>query len=148
MENLIVYVDDGDYALHQITPMLVPNQPIRCVLVACPPKLNRHTSKWVTKAALRRWRTDWAEKTLLPLKQVLVGQGQKVTTRVALDSLVDLTEALKVEFGSARILDARRPKLGQDQEPVTADQTKSDHSGWNLSSGVAVAGSMILLTAD
>lgn len=55
METFIVYIDDKQYALQQVIPMLPANgqipQAANWVLIGCPPRLNRHTGRWLTHAA-------------------------------------------------------------------------------------------------
>ena len=50
MENIIVVVDDADYALKIIAPMKGEINPTNWVLLVCPPKLTRHIGRWVNIA--------------------------------------------------------------------------------------------------
>jgi len=54
METFIVYIDDKQYALQQIVPMLshqeTSNQ-VSWVLVGCPPRLTRHSGRWLSQSA-------------------------------------------------------------------------------------------------
>ena len=51
METLIVYINDSEYARNQLAAMIDVNTPTKCILVGCPPKLNRHVSRWISGAA-------------------------------------------------------------------------------------------------
>lgn len=67
MDNIIAYVDDAEYALHQLAPMLneassAGRQPAQWILVACPPRMSRHINKWVNHTARENWRNKWADK--------------------------------------------------------------------------------------
>ena len=60
METFIVYLDDKQYALQQIVPMLhakgTQNGSANWILIGCPPRLNRHTGRWLTHSAQKKWR--------------------------------------------------------------------------------------------
>ena len=53
METIIVFIDDADYAVQMLQPMLpaTNHTPTRWVLVGCAPRITRRISKWVTKGA-------------------------------------------------------------------------------------------------
>jgi len=55
------------------------------------------------------------------LQPALETGEDRMVWRVAKGSLVAQTRQLQAEFTTHRVLDARRPKFGQDQAPVTAD---------------------------
>ena len=149
MENIIVYIDDAEYAQHMLQPMQAadkPGNPVRWLVVACAPHLTHDAGKWVSHGALESWRGEWADKVFAELKPLLQRDGNTVVTRLAETVLTSQTESLIKEFGDARVLDARRPKLGQDMQPVTAGQVQ-EHRG-ALGVAVALATAAVLAALD
>jgi hypothetical protein len=132
MDKIIVYVDDANYALHQLQPMegAQSSEPIHWILVACPPRMTRHISKWVNHTARQNWRAKWSEKLFADLTPILKARGDTVLTSVAQGPLVDMTRTLIETHGAARVLDARRPKFGQDMAPVTAGHPATQDARW------------------
>ena len=155
MEKIIVYVDDAAHAQQQLTPMNgrdaqgAPAGPTHWVVVACAPRVTRHVSKWVSHSARESWRAKWAEKVFAQVVPMLSAAGNTVTTVLAKGSLTELTQKLKAEHGaSSRVLDARRPKLGQDLQPVTTDQPASQDGRWTLPGAVVGMGAVLVLAAE
>ena len=152
MENIIVYVDDAAYAVQILQPMLAqgnqgsPRSPARWIVVGCAPRVTHRASKWVTHSARESWRGKWAEKTFASLLPLLLRDGDAVVTLLAKSTLCQQTESLVKEHGVARVLDARRPKFGQDLEPVTAGQARESQSV--LGCAAALAGAGLLAAAD
>ncbi len=149
MDTIIAYVDDAAYALRIITPLLPHGQtakPVRWILVGCAPRLSRHVSRWVTESARQSWRGVWARKVFDHLAPLLQGSGDVVITKVAQQPLCDLTESLQKQYRGAKVLDARRPKFGQDLAPVTREQYQepTDKMGY----AAIVAGAALLIAAD
>ena len=120
MDKIIVYVDDADHAQQLLAP-LVANEPAHqrhWVLVACAPRMTHRVSKWVSHSARESWRNKWADKLFA---QIIPGAGlqpSQVTTVLAKGPLAELTQQLQAELGTARVVDARRPKL-EGAEPAT-----------------------------
>ena len=117
MENIVVYVDDADYAQQMLQPMLATGKSgnsVQWIVVACAPHLSHDAGKWVSPGALQSWRGEWADKVFAQLEPLLRQEGNTVITRLAETVLTDQSASLIKEFGEARVLDARRPKLGQD----------------------------------
>lgn len=148
MENIIVVLDDPDYALKILTPMKNEGTPTQWVLLACPPRLTRHIGRWVNQASREAWRKRWTQELLEKIKPVLGTSGDRVQWRIAKGALVEQTRQLQAEFATHRVLDARRPKLGQDQDPVTTDQPTEHSSRWTLPGGAAAMGAALLMAAD
>lgn len=149
MDNIIVYVDDAAYALQMLQPMLPSGDsrsPTRWIVVGCAPRVTHHVSKWVTHSARESWRGKWAEKVFAQLVPLLQQEGDTVVTRLAKSTLCIQTESLIKEHGAARVLDARRPKFGQDLQPVTATQAQESHSV--LGYAAALAGAGLLVATD
>lgn len=148
MDKIIVYVDDAEHALQQLTPMLVGGGRTHWVVVVCPPRMTRHVSKWLNQRSRENWRVKWAGKLLEQLMPALQQRGDEVTTVVAGESLPQLTDRLLKAQGPARVLDARRPKFGQDMAPVTADQPTASDSRWTLPGSVATLGAVLILASE
>ena len=153
METMIVYADDADYARKMLQPLL-PNrkatpssEATSWIVVACTPNVTHDISKWVSPEALALWRQDWATAMFDKITPLLKGASDTVTTQIAShkQSLVEQTEALYKQHGGAKVLDARRPKFGQDMEPVTADQPKDQNSFAGIATAVSLAS---VLAAD
>ena len=146
MDNIIVYVDDAAHALHILQPMLpeghAPN-PTRWLVVGCAPRVTHHVSKWVTHSARDAWRRKWADKVFGQVVPMLRKEGDEVITLLAQTTLVTQTESLIREHGAARVLDARRPKFGQDMQPVTATQEPERHTVVRYVAALAGAGLLV-----
>jgi hypothetical protein len=115
MDTLIVFFDETSHALKVLTPMLPPGlerAPWCWILVACTPRATRHTSKWITSNARQSWRSKWAEKAFLEISAPLQASGDRVMTQVAQGRLGEFTDLLLARHPGSRVLDARRPRLG------------------------------------
>jgi hypothetical protein len=146
MDNIIVYVDDVSYAKHLLQPMLTPGNgrsQTRWIVVGCAPRVTHHVSKWVTHSARQSWRGKWAEKVFSQLTPLLQQGGDSVVTELAQSHLCDQTESLVKIHGVARVLDARRPKFGQDLQPVTAAQAQEHHGVLGYAAALASAGLLV-----
>lgn len=151
METFIVYIDDKSYAHQQLIPMLAAQSahtaPARWVLVGCPPRLNRHTGRWLTQGAQKKWRQAWTQSHTAEAVQLLKASGNTVSVRTAHGSLAELTQQLMGEMGSARVMDTRRPKPSVHREPVTPQQPRDD-ARWVLPSGVLAMGAALVMASD
>lgn len=148
MEKVILYVDDAAYAREFLARAPADAGVRQWVLVACAPRMTRHISKWVSHSARENWRAKWFAKVqeqLLPL--LAVGDAQ-VTPVLAKGPLTELTQRLKLEHGAARVVDARRPKVGVDLEPVAPDVPPAGHSGWALPGAVIGMGALLVLANE
>ena len=148
METWLVYIDDKNHAQQQLTPMLIKGVPIQWVLVGCPPRLTRHAGKWLTQKAIQRWRTQWTQDNLQPIQAMLSESGDKVHTQVAHGPLVLMTKQLQQEWGTLRVIDARRPRLGQDLPPVADNQERTPQNPWMVPGSVAFMGTLMTMAAD
>jgi hypothetical protein len=148
MEKMIVVLDDVAYALQQLLPMRVNGEATCWILVACPPRLTRHTSRWVSRSARDAWRAKWSQELLDKVEAVLLKPGDQSRRFEAKGNLADFTQSIQREIGHARVLDARRPKLGYDAQPVTAGQPIQRDGRLTLSGGTAAMGAMLILAAE
>lgn len=150
METIIVFIDDADYAIKLLQPML-PQQthsPTRWVLVGCAPRVTRHISRFVTHSARAGWRGSWADKVfarVIPQLQNQARSQDTVITQVAppRQTLCDLTSELTHQYSARHVLDARRPKLGQDLQPITPAQKQESNRATGYAAAFAGAGLLV-----
>lgn len=148
MEKIIAYVDDAEYARQHLGPMS-GGLAADWVLVACPPRMTRRISKWVSHSARESWRQRWSEKLFAEITPALQAAGSSVKTVIAKDPLVELTRTLMAQHGAARVLDARRPKFGQPMQPVAAgQQTDESRNRWDVPGAVVGMGAVLVLAAE
>jgi len=146
MDNIIVYVDDAAYGQQLLQPMLQgmgSGVTTRWLVVACPPRMTHRVSKWLAPSSRDSWRTKWAEKVFAQLFPLLVKNGDEAHTYMAKADLKDQTESLIKQHGQARILDARRPKFGEDLQPVTPMQAQERQGAIGYFAAVASAGLLV-----
>jgi hypothetical protein len=74
--------------------------------------------------------------------------GDTITPIVAQGCLMELTRELQSQHGVCRVLDARRPKFGQEMAPVTLDQPTTGETRWAVPGAVAGMGAALLLAAE
>jgi hypothetical protein len=151
METIIVYVDEAQWALQQLAPMActegVPAS--RWVLVACPPRMAHHVSKWLTHAARKAWREKWSAQLFDRIEPALRKRGHTTVRVIAKGALAELTHDLVRQHAAVHVLDARRPKFGQPLAPVSEGQKPAGANGqWEEPAAVAGMGAMLLLAAD
>ena len=150
METFIVYIDDKQYALQQIVPMLShqeASKQVIWVLVGCPPRLTRHSGRWLSQSAQKKWRQDWTQENMQEVATLLRQQNNQVFIKTAHGPLTEFTKKLSHEFVSARVIDARRPKLTTNLHPVTEDQPQAK-SDLVVPAGILAIGASIAMVAD
>lgn len=146
MDKWIVYVDELEHALQVLRPLVEvaeQRQPVQWLVVACPPRVTHHASKWVTHSARESWRGKWSEKVFSRLVPVLQSSGDEVLTLMGKSNLVSQTESLMRTHGATRVLDARRPKFGHALEPVSASQAPQPQGAMGMLTAVAGAGLLV-----
>ena len=151
MEKIILYVDDAAYArefLAKLSPETVGKGARHWVLVACAPRMTHRISKWVSHSARENWRTKWFAKVQEQVVPALRMEGGQVTPVLAKGPLAELTQRLKMEHGAARVIDARRPKIGVDLEPVAPDVPSPGQTGWALPGAVLGMGALLMLANE
>ena len=84
--------------------------PTHWLLVACAPRMTHRISKWVSHSARENWRAKWSDKLFEQVVPALRERGDAVTPILAKGPLPELTRSLMTEHGTARVIDARRPK--------------------------------------
>lgn len=154
MEKIIVYVDDGVHALQQLASMKSGAQGnagatrTHWVLVACAPRMTHRISKWVSHSARENWRAKWADKLFAQVVPGLQTAGDLVTVVLAKGPLPELTNQLKDEHGTARVVDARRPKTGPDLMTGQASPPAGPSKRWDVPGAVLGMGAMFLLAIE
>jgi hypothetical protein len=151
METIIVYVDEAEWALQQLAPMACTEgaPAARWVLVACPPRMAHHVSKWLTHAARRQWREKWSAALFEQVEPTLRKRGHETVRAIAKAPLPDLTHELVRKYAAVHVLDARRPKFGEPLAPVSEEQAPKGNKGqWEVPAAVAGMGAVLMLAAD
>ena len=151
MNNVIVYIDDAAHALQMLASMQAAgsaNGPVRWILVGYAPRVTHRVSKWVTHSARENWRGKWADKVFTQLTPLLQ-QGHDTVVTLLADSALPLslqTHALCGQYGNARVLDARRPKISHDTLPVSPLPARKSHT--LISYVMTLLGTGVLTAAD
>ena len=97
MDKIIVYLDDAAHALQQLAPMTSGGAGATgtlWILVACPPHVTKHVSRWVTHSARENWRKNWCEEQFSRITPALKASGGSVMTLIAHGPLVQQTDRL------------------------------------------------------
>lgn len=149
MEKIAVFVNDAEYAQHLLQPMLQGDEPTHWVLVGCPPTLSRHIGRWVSQSARQQWRERWAAEIFATLEPALAARsGSRVEKMLAGRPLIDVSARLQSRLHNVRLLDARRPRLGKADEPITAEQPAADSSRWAAPVAATTGLAAMLALAD
>ncbi|MDI3381965.1 hypothetical protein ACFPPF_18455 [Xenophilus aerolatus] len=151
MDKIILFVDDAAYArehLQRLAPAADSAAARHWVLVACAPRMTHRISKWVSHSARENWRAKWFARAQEALVPALEHGGAKVTAVLAKGPLTELTQRLQLEHGAAQVVDARRPKVGVDMEPVVVGKRPPGQSGWALPGAVMGMGALLVLANE
>jgi hypothetical protein len=148
MNRIAVFVDDADHARVLLEPMLGPQADRTAWLVVmCAPKLTHRIGRWVANRSREQWRDRWSARLRAQLEPVFTGgAAPQVEWMLARGPLQDLTRQLRARLGAGlAVLDARRPKLGQQVVPVDPAQVAAESDRWK--GPVAVSGSLSIMLA-
>ncbi|MES2186166.1 MAG: hypothetical protein V4505_16565 [Pseudomonadota bacterium] len=155
MDKIIVYVDDAIHAQQQLAPMVQCRRAADTehaalwVVVACAPRMTQRISKWVSHSARENWRAKWADKFFAQMLPWLQSHGDTAVPVLAKGPLPELTQRLLAEHAGARVVDARRPKFGQDLQPLSdVLPAPAKDSRWAVPGAVAGMGAMLVLAAE
>lgn len=149
MEKIAVFVNEVAAARHILQPMLQGGSPTHWVLVACPPTLTRHIGRWVSHAARQQWRERWAAELFGALQPELRAQaGSVIETLIANRPLVDVSARLLARLPQVRLLDARQPRVGRVDEPISAAQPAQAANRWTAPVAATAGLSLMLTLAD
>ena len=147
METFVIFVNDQTHAMNQVLPLLEDGHAANWVLVGCTPRLTRHAGKWLTQRALNKFNNEWSATNLKEVVNILKQRGDSVVTRVAKVSLLQMTQALKSEFGPLRIIDARLQHPMQNLSALTEKQVPEANT-WVIPVGAIALGAAVSLAAD
>lgn len=129
MEQIAVFINDAGYARRIVQPMLAGRSAARWIVVACPPALPRYIGRWLSRPARALWRERWAAELFLETRPLFRQPGVLLVAEViAADRLSAYCGDLQQRFGTLRLLDARRQRLGQLLEPLAGVQRASSHA--------------------
>jgi hypothetical protein len=117
LSTYIVYLDDADYAQRELAHLLAQPHTKRWILVACAPRMTRRIGKWLSHSARENWREKWCDK-LFSQFTPWISRADHVFCEVATGPLPEYTEMLLKDLGTAKVIDARRPKFGMEMQPV------------------------------
>ena len=149
MEKIAVFVNDAAYAHHLLQPMLRGDAPTHWVVVGCAPTLTRHIGRWVSQGARRQWRERWAEALFAELQPRLAAlPGSTVETLLANRPLVEVSARLEARLSPVRLLDARQPRIGKLDEPISARQPAASTTPWAGPVAATTGLSALLALAD
>ncbi|WP_234193489.1 hypothetical protein [Pseudacidovorax sp. NFM-22] len=118
MDKIILYVDDAAYAVEHLDQLAPAARGRHWIVVACAPRMTHRISKWVSHSARENWRAKWFARVQEALAPLLAREGAQTTAVLAKGPLVELTQRLHLEHGAARVVDARRPRIGSAMEPL------------------------------
>ena len=147
METFVIFANDRTHVMNQVMPLLEDANAANWVLVGCPPRMTRHAGKWLTQRALKRFKDEWTETNLRDIADILKKRGDNVVTRVAITSLLQMTKALKAEFGPLRIIDARLQHQMQTLPALTESQVPEANT-WVVPVSAIALGAAVSLAAD
>jgi hypothetical protein len=149
MEKIAVFINDAEYAKHLLQPMLQGDDPTHWVLIGCAPTLSRHIGRWVSQSARQQWRERWAAEIFAALEPTLVARsGSRVEKMLAGRPLIEVSTRLQARLHHVRLFDARRPRLGKADEPITAEQPTADGSPWTAPVAAATGLTAMLALVD
>jgi hypothetical protein len=117
LPTYIVYLDDAAYAQRELSQLLAQRETKRWVLVACAPRMTRRIGKWLSHSSRENWRDKWCEK-LFSQFVPMIRREDHVFCEVATGPLPEYTQMLLKDLVHAKVIDARRPKLGVEMQPV------------------------------
>ncbi len=147
METFVIFANDRTHVMNQVLPLLEDGNAAKWVLVGCPPRVTRHAGKWLTQRALKRFKDEWTATHLRDIADILKKRGDNVVTRVAMTSLLQMTKALKAEFGPLRIIDARVQHQMQTMPALTENQVPEANT-WVVPVSAIALGAAVSLAAD
>lgn len=153
MDKIIVYVDDSAFAREHMVQLMNKGSTEapgarQLILVACAPRMTQRISKWVSYSARENWRSRWFGKLMDELTPLLLRDGNTLKFVLAKGQLTDLTQQLRLEHEITRVVDARRPKVGVDMEPVAPGVAPVSHSGWALPGAAVGMGALLIMTNE
>ena len=143
-KTIAVFVNDADQAQAWLAPMLKQHAGVQWVLVACAPRLTRRIGKFAAHANRQQWRREWCDRLFARLMPLVDSAPQTLRADAALQ---DVGQRLKRQHGDGlQLLDARRPRLGAEQEPLVPTLIPANR--WAVPVAVSSGLSVMLALAD
>jgi hypothetical protein len=141
---IAVFVNDAEQAQAWLAPVLAKHPGSRWVLVACAPRLTRRIGKFASHVSRQQWRRDWCGRLFAQLAPLFETAPQTVVADARLDEVV---QRLRRQHGdSLQLLDARRPRMGEAQEPLVPTLIPANR--WALPVALSSGLSVVLALAD
>lgn len=125
MRKVAVFVNDADHARDVLRPLLQDGEPTHWIVVACVPTLTRHIGRWVSAAARRQRAERWGEELFAQIEPGLRADARHRIERLLVQRDVqDAATRLQNTEGPLRLLDARRPRAGRPDEPLSVPEAR------------------------
>ena len=150
MERLAIYVNDAPYAQRFLEPLLDRESGHPLTLVMCPPKLSRRIGKWLSNRQRQQWQRGWADRLQQDIQALLpAGSAPRIEWTVAGGPLAETTAQLRRKLGTGlKVLDVRKPHLGQSLTAVDASATSPSDDRWKAPVAVTSSLSVVLALVD
>ena len=149
METIAVLINDAAHARHMLLPMRTAAEPTHWILIACAPRLTRRIGRWVSHSQREHWREQWAQRLFAQvLPELGERPGDRVETQIAKRPLAQELAQLHAARGvGLRVLDARRPRLAQPEQPLD-EQSAAQPNRWTVPIAVSGGLAMVLALTD
>ncbi len=149
MEKIALFVNEAAYARRILHPMLGGEAPVHWIVIAYAPTLSRHIGRWVSHSAREQWRQRWAAECFAEFEvELKANPRSKLEKILATRPPIEIVVRLEARLGKLRLLDARRPRLGKPDEPLTARQPATDRGSWSVPMALTTGLSSMLALAD
>lgn len=149
MDKIAVFLNDAPHAAQMLAPLMKQGEATHWILVACPPTLTRHIGRWVSAGGRQQWRERWAADLLGKVEAIFEGHPEaKIEKMVAKRPLLDVAVRLDQRLGGIKVFDARRPRLGKPDEPLSAGAEAHELSRWTYPVAISTGLSAMLALAD
>jgi hypothetical protein len=122
--------------------------PNHWVLMACPPWMTRHVSKWVHHSARQKWRNAWSQQLFADIAAYLNSPNDHIKQYQSVGPLMAQAQDLLLKYPNARLVDAHRPKMGNELDPLTKDQPSASDARWSVPGSEAFVGLGLMLAAE
>lgn len=151
MEAIAVVLDDAEHAHRMLGPLLAPGStPALWLMLPRPPGLGRRIGRWVVPAVRTAWRDDWCARQQQALQRLFeqAPAGTRADWCAARTPLPQALRMLRLQHGAGlRVLDARRPRLGQLQAPLDLQAAARAPTSRRFALPLAVGSALSLVLA-
>lgn len=113
MRTLAMFIDDAGTVRQVLQQQLDQQRRCRVILVACPPRLTHHASRFLTSACRAQFRQRWSRNLFAQLQPLwAAAPAGTVETIVANARPDEMLRRLREVHGPAlQVVDARRARL-------------------------------------